>query len=102
MSKYKVNDKYKVSGVTSDGSEPKLTKKYRRKSSTKDTLRSRSLSLGGLSSPQLSVVEIDASLSSPSPSPDKKMNMEFIPLPYSSKGNPFTNDNMYGYKVGLF
>lgn len=104
MSKYRINDKY---SVTDDSSEPKLTKKYRRKSSTaKADLhpRSRSLSLGSsLSAPQLMVVEISESIKSPKSPLGKGESMENLDVfrHLAAKGNPLVYDNMYGYKVGL-
>lgn len=104
MSKYKVNDKYTVTG---ESGEPKLTKKYRRKSSPgKGDLhpKSRSLSLGSLNSPQLTVVEITESLRSPKSLLGTRASMEMDYLQYNhlaAKGTPFVYDNMYGYKVGV-
>jgi hypothetical protein len=103
MSKYKVTDKYTVVG---ESGEPKLTKKYRRKSSTgRGDLhpKSRSLSLGSLNAPQLTVVEITEPLRSPKLPLGKRSSMEIDYLQFhhlAAKGNPLVYDNMYGYKVG--
>lgn len=97
MSKYKVNDKYTVTG---ESGEPKLTKKYRRKGDLHP--KSRSLSLGSLSSSQLTVVEITESLRSPKSPLGKKASVDMDYLLYhhlAAKGNPLVFDNMYGYKV---
>lgn len=102
-----MNDKYTVNN--GESSETKFGKKYRRKSSTKGDLhpRSRSLSLGSLASPQLTVVEITESLRSPklplgmSGSMMFEMN-EYQPMHLAAKGNFLVNENMYGYKVGFF
>ncbi|XP_060567137.1 cdc42-interacting protein 4 homolog isoform X3 [Ruditapes philippinarum] len=101
MSKYKVTDKYTVVG---ESGEPKLTKKYRRKSSTgRGDLhpKSRSLSLGSLNAPQLTVVEITEPLRSPKLPLGKRSSMEIDYLQFhhlAAKGNPLVYDNMYGYK----
>ena len=107
MSKYKVNDKYTFNN--GESGEPKLGKKYRRKSSTKGdlhlSLRGRSLSLGALTSPQLTVVEISESIRSPKTPPGagaaQTFDMEELkPFHLASKGIFLVNENMYGYKVG--
>ncbi|XP_052222309.1 formin-binding protein 1-like isoform X3 [Dreissena polymorpha] len=107
MSKYKVTEKYSFN--TAEGGDAKVNKKYRRKASKADGLhpRSRSLSLGSLLSPQLTVVEISESLKSPH-SPSGKsfdgFNMETDYLQPSqhlnltSKRISLHYDNMYGYK----
>lgn len=103
MSKYKLNEKYTVHA---ENGEPKLTKKYRRKSSTKGdfhSLKTRSLSLGALNSPKLTVVEIQDMPHSPlektlSTSPSMDFT-QLINVNLTSKGNPYTHENMYGFKV---
>ena len=95
MSKYKLTDKYTVNSE-SPNVQGQTTRKYKRKSKGDLHPRSRSLSLGAVTTPKFTVVEI------PSISPVAKtaQTMDFLQLTQmNSKVNPFTYDHMYGYKV---
>ena len=94
MSKYKLTDKYTVNS-DSPIVEGRM-RKYKRKSKGDLHPRSRSLSLGAITAPKFTAVEI------PSISPVSKTSqtMDFLQLTQmNSKVNPFTYDHMYGYKV---
>ena len=92
MSKYKLTDKYTVNSESTGllGG----ARKYKRKSKGDLHPRSRSLSLGAVTSPKFTVVEI------PSISPTSTKPVDFLQLTQmNSKVNPYTYDQMYGYKV---
>lgn len=95
MSKYKLTDKYTVNSESTGilGG----ARKYKRKSKGDLHPRSRSLSLGAVTTPKFTVVEIPP-ISPVSTKPVQ--TMDFLQLTQmNSKVNPFTCDQMYGYKV---
>ena len=97
MSKYKLTDKYTVNSESTGLLGGVTRRKYKRKSKGDLHPRSRSLSLGAVESPKFTVVEIP-SISPTSPKPVQ--TVDFLQLTQmNSKVNPYTYDQMYGYKV---